>query len=140
MRALSLLLPLLFLAACSSSPATPDNAGPAASSDQQAADKTDQCLDNPELARAWGDCNVKNTVFQASGLLAKCRKANPNATGTVSFELRIQPDGKVKSAKALGGKHGKLTACVSRVFRKLQFAQPPQGAEATITVPYQLEP
>lgn len=140
MRAL-LLVPFLIFAACSSSPSTtPERAESAAPEEKTAASQTDQCLDNPELAKSWGDCNVKSTVYLASGKLAKCRKASPDAKGTVSFEVRIRPDGTVKSAKALGGKHGKHTACVARVLRKLRFAAPPKGKEAVITVPYQLEP
>jgi hypothetical protein len=138
MRAFAVLLPLFLLAACSSSPPAPEHADSANDSEQKAAARTDQCLDNPELAKSWGDCNVKNTVFSASAQLEKCRKAYPEAKGTVSFELHVLPDGHVKSAKALGGHHGKHTTCVSRVFRKLQFAPP--AKDAVITVPYQLEP
>lgn len=141
MRAI-LFLSALFLVACSSAtpPPTPERAADASAADQAAAAQTQQCLDNPELSKTWGDCNVKSTVYLASDELAKCRQASPAATGTVSFELRIKPDGSVRSAKALGGKHGKHTACVARVFRKLRFAAPPQGKEARITVPYQLAP
>jgi hypothetical protein len=141
MRAIILLAPLL-LFACSGStpPPPPERAADANAADQAAAAQTEQCLDNPELAKTWGDCNVKSTVYLASEQLGKCRVASPKAKGTVSFQLRIKPDGTVKSARALGGKHGKHTSCVARVFRKLKFAPPPQGKEAPITVPYQLEP
>jgi hypothetical protein len=138
MRALILLS--LLLAGCSSSaPApTPERADGAPSEEKKAASSTDACLDNPELAKSWGECNVKNTVFGAGPELEKCRKASPKAKGAVSFELHIAPNGSVKRAKALGAHHGKHTSCVAKVLQKLQFAPP--GKDATITVPYQLEP
>jgi hypothetical protein len=106
--------------------------------EKRAAAQTNQCLDKPERAKRWGECNVKQTLFLASAELEKCRNGNLNAKGTVSFELRIAADGSVKRAKALGGRHGKHTSCVVKVFGTLHFAPP--GKEATITVPYQLEP
>ena len=105
---------------------------------QDESKKTDQCLDNPNLAKEWGECNVKYTVFRASDALGKCRKASPAAKGTVSYEVKIKADGHVKSVKRVTGPNNKHTTCVWRVFRHLQFAAP--GKEATITVPYQLEP
>ena len=134
-------LPLFALiTACSSNQPAPERSESAPPEEKHAASQTDQCLDNPELSRSWGECNVKHTVYLASDQLEKCRKANPSAKGTVNFDLRIKADGKVKSAKPEGGKHGKHTACVAKVLRKLQFASPPKGKEATISVPYQLEP
>jgi hypothetical protein len=140
MRSFAFLLPFFFLVACSSSTPTPERAANGTPQEKQAAARTDQCLDNPELAKSWGDCNVKNTVYMASSQLEKCRKNSPGAHATVNFELHILPDGKVKSANLLGAKHNKHTNCLARVFQKLQFAPPPNGYDATITVPYQLEP
>jgi hypothetical protein len=134
MRALCLLA-VLALTACSSSEPKLDEGS---STEKQAAVQTDKCLDNPDLSKEWGECNVKNTVFLASAKLEKCRMDSPGARGTVDYEVKIMANGKVKSVKPMGGKHGKHTICVSRVLRKLQFAAP--GKEATITVPYQLEP
>lgn len=128
----------LALTACSSS--TPQRAETARPEEKHAAAQTDKCLDNPELAKAWGDCNVKSTVFQASADLEKCRAKAKNVKGSVDFELRIRANGSVKHARVVNGRHGKLTNCVAKVFKKLQFAAPPQGKEATITVPFQLEP
>jgi hypothetical protein len=130
----------VLLTACSSSAPTPERAAGAPDEEQQAAAHTDACLDNPELARRWGDCNVKHTVYLASADLEKCRGKSPGANGTVSFELRVAGDGSVKSAKALGGAKGKHTACVAKAFRKLRFAPPPRGKAVTITVPYQSVP
>ncbi|MGZ3658232.1 MAG: hypothetical protein ACXVB9_17980 [Bdellovibrionota bacterium] len=139
MRASLIFFFALTLSACSSSETTPERAAEAPDAGtKKAAAQTDQCLDNPDLSRAWGECNVKNTVFQASSQLEKCRAASPGAKGTVDFELHVKANGTVKSAKAKGGKHGKHTACVARVLKKLKFASP--GKDATITVPYQLEP
>ena len=128
---------VLLLAACSS---TPERAEHSAPEEKKAASQTDQCLDNPDLARSWGDCNVKQTVFLASTDLAACRKASPAAKGTLNLELRIKGDGFVKSAKAVSGPKGKLSACVAKVMKKLRFAPPPNGKTAKINVPYQLEP
>jgi hypothetical protein len=136
MRALPFLA-FILLASCSSSEPKL-NSDSSASGQSQASKLTDSCLDNPELAKAWGECNVKSTVFQASEKLEKCRLANLDASTTVNYEIKILGNGKVKSVKPLGGRHGKHTNCVSRVFRKLQFAAP--GKESIITVPYQIEP
>lgn len=136
MRHLLTVFALVSLAACSSS--TPDRATDAPKDQQEAAERTDHCLDNPELAKAWGDCNVKHTLFLESAALAKCRKSNLKAKGTVNFQLHIAKDGHVKSVKPLGGS-GKHTSCVTKVMRGLQFAAPPAGKEPVITIPYALE-
>lgn len=126
---------LVTFAACSSSSETvPEGASP-----EERSAHTDECLDNPELSKTWGDCNVKHTLFQKSAELAKCRKANPKARGTVDFQLQLRPDGSVKTVKPLGGA-GQHTYCVVRVMKKLKFAPPPSGKAPTITIPYQLEP
>lgn len=135
MRHLFLLALLATLTACSSSPETVSEE---ASAEERSA-HTDECLDNPELAKTWGDCNVKKTLFLESDALAKCRKANPKAKGTVNFQLHVRKDGTVKSAKPVGG-GGKHTFCVVKVLKGLKFAPPPGGKEPVITIPYQLEP
>jgi hypothetical protein len=136
-KILALCLPVVLLAACSSS--TPDHESSAPISEKEAAAQTDSCLDNPDLSRSWGDCNVKHTVYLESAALAKCRKNAPHAKGSVVFELRVKGDGHVKNAKVVsGGGNGKLVACLQNVMKQLQFASPPKGKEATITVPYQL--
>jgi hypothetical protein len=136
MRAIFFALPLI-LFACSSAP---ERASEAPAEEKHAAAQTDNCLDNPDLAKNWGECNVKHTVYMAADSFAKCRKAAPKAKGSVVyFDLAIKSDGTVKNAKAKGGA-GKLTKCLGGVMKKLQFAQPPAGKEVTITVPYQLEP
>ena len=138
-RILALCLPLVFLAACSSS--TPDRAVDSPAAEKAAASNTDKCLDNPDLSRTWGECNVKQALYSQSAAFAKCRKADPEAKGIVNFELKVKADGHVKNAKAVNGeKNGKLVACLARAMKKLQFAATPKGKDATITVPYQLEP
>ncbi len=132
-----LVLPLVLLAACSGS--TPERANDASSEEKAAASETDDCLDNPELARTWGDCNVKHTLYSESAAFAKCRRIAPAAKGTVTFELRVKGDGRVRGAKALGGnKSPKLVACLTNVMKQLQFAPTPKGNDSTIQVPYQL--
>jgi TonB family protein len=140
MRRILACLPVLLLVACSSSEPTPERAETAPPAEQQAAAKTDACLDNPDLARSWGECNVKQTVYLASDQLARCRSPKQHPKGTVNLELKVKADGHVRSARVVNGRHGKITACVARVMKSLRFAPPPKGKEATITVPYQLEP
>jgi hypothetical protein len=135
MRALALLA--FLLTACSSNTAAPDRAASAPPAEQKAAASTDQCLDNPELARSWGDCNVKSTVYGAEADLAKCRALAHHPKGEVNFQLKIKADGSVRSAKVLNGRHGKLTNCVAKVFKKLKFASP--GKDVAVTVPFELE-
>jgi hypothetical protein len=127
MRAL-LFTSLFLFAACSSEPSTPERADKASPEEQKAAAHTDECLDNPELAKSWGDCNVKSILYQASSKLEKCGKG----AGTVNFELRVKADGTVKSAKALGQK-GKHVSCLGHVLQGLKFARP--GNDVKITVP-----
>jgi outer membrane biosynthesis protein TonB len=133
------LLPFLALAACSSAP---ERATEAPQTEQQAADNTDKCLDNPELARTWGDCNVKHVLFDESGSLSSCRKLAPKAkSGALTFELQVKKDGSVKYARAKpSSKYPKLEGCIVRVMKRLKFAAPPEGKEPMITVPYQLAP
>ncbi len=135
-----LFLSLFALAACSSS--TPERAENASDTEQVAAENTNNCLDNPELARTWGDCNVKHTLFDAAAPLAACRKLAPKAkAGNLNFELQVIKGGKVKYAKAKSkSNYPKLEACISKVLKGLKFAEPPTGKEPVITVPYQLEP
>jgi hypothetical protein len=138
MRFLPLVM-VLALTACSSST---ERAPEAPLTEEQAAEQTDQCLDNPELARSWGDCNVKHTLFLEADALAACRKNAPKAkSGVLQFELQVKADGKVRSAKAKSkSKFPKLEKCLVGVMKKLQFAAPPSGKEPVITVPYQLAP
>jgi len=139
MRIAYLLLPLLILSSCSSSS---DVESDASATEEQAANSTDKCLDNPELSRAWGDCNVKRTLFGEANALAACRKLAPKAKkGSLNFEVQVQKDGKVKNAVARPkSQYPKLEGCIVRVLKRLQFAAPPSGKEPVITVPYQLEP
>lgn len=135
----ALVLPLVFLAACSSS--TPERATDAPAEEKAAARETDECLDNPERARTWGDCNVKHALYAESAALAECRRTNPSARGSVDFELKIHGDGTVRNAKAVGrAQKTKLVACLTRVMKTLQFAPTPKGKSSKITIPYQLEP
>lgn len=124
---------LAALAACSGSTPSGENA---TAEEQNAAD-TDRCLDNPELARTWGDCNVKHTLYLRSEELAKCRKLAPGQKGVAHLILEVRANGSVKSAKASGDGNAKLRGCLSRVMRKLRFAPPPNG-KASIDIPYQL--
>lgn len=139
MRHLLALSLLVSFAACSSSP---DTAPDAPTEEQQAAIDTDVCLDNPDLARQWGECNVKHTLFLAGGDLAKCRRLAPKAkSGALNFQVQVKRDGSVGFAKASPkSRFSKLEACISKVMKKLKFARPPAGTEPVITVPYQLAP
>jgi len=133
------LFSVLALSACSSST---ERASEAPLSEQEASVNTDACLDNPELSRSWGDCNVKHTLFLEADGLAACRKLAPKAkAGSLNFELQVKSDGKVRNAKARPkSKFPKLEACIVKVMKRLQFAAPPSGKEPVITVPFQLEP
>lgn len=128
---------VFLLASCSS---TPQRAKGSPDEEKHAAKETDECLDNPELAKSWGDCNVKHTLYLAAGPFAECRERHPLARGTVSFELAVKGDGSVRNAKARDARQSpKLVRCLSGAMRKLRFAPPPGGREAKITVPYQLD-
>lgn len=135
-RLLVCLLPML-LFACSSS--NPERAAHGTAEEVRNAKNTDTCLDHPEMAAKWGECNVKSTLFNSSDAFAKCRKAGGKATGSVNFELSVRGDGTVKSAHAQANdQNPRLISCVRRAMKRLKFAPTPEGKDAKITVPYQL--
>lgn len=131
-RALSLIA-LLSLAACSTTPSAEKEA-------EQAAEATDECLANPAMAKSWGECNVKTTIFQRADGIGQCQSKHGKAKGeTLMLKIRLKQNGKVKNVLAEDGsaKNKPLEKCLSQEISKLQFAAPPKGVNPVIYFPFQ---
>lgn len=135
MRILSLSL-LLLLTACSTTPS-----GTEEELDAQAAEATDQCLANPELAKTWGECNVKKTIFSRMSAIGDCQMKHVKSPGqeALMLKIRLKANGKVRDVKAEDGtaKNRGLEKCLSQEISKLQFAAPPKGVSPVIYFPFQ---
>lgn len=122
---------LCIFASCASSPPTEEELA------QEKAQATNECLSNPEMARTWGECNVKATIFSRKEEIAKCQAKHSKASQTMMLKISLQPSGKVKGVKAENGsaKNRRLENCLKQAMRNLQFAAPPSGATPTIMFP-----
>ena len=124
----------LFLAmACSSTPTEQKT-------EEQAAEATDRCLANPELAKEWGECNVKTSLFAQKEGIGKCQSQfSKNPSQTMMLKIRLKPDGSVRRVKAEEGgpKNRNLERCLSKVVEKIRFASPPKGVKPVIYFPTQ---
>lgn len=131
-RTLSLIA-LLSLAACSSTPSAEDQA-------EKAAEATDECLANPEMAKSWGECNVKTTIFQRAGGIGQCQAKHGKAKGeTLMLKISLKKSGKVSKVWAEDGtaRNKPLESCLSKEISSLQFATPPKGVKPVIYFPFQ---
>jgi len=138
MKLLSLSL-LFLLSACTTTPSATEEEIEA----QIAAEATDQCLANPELAKDWGECNVKKTIFSRMDAISQCqmRHAKASSADAMMLKIRLRTNGKVRDVKAEQGKakNKNLETCISKVIAKLQFAAPPKGVSPVIYFPIQQE-
>jgi hypothetical protein len=136
MRILSLSL-LLLLSACTTTPSGTEEEVDA----QIAAEATDHCLANPELAKAWGECNVKKTIFSRMDAIGQCQMKHSKADSkdAMMLKIRLRPNGRVKDVRAEEGKakNRGLEKCLSSVISKLKFAAPPKGVSPVIYFPFQ---
>jgi hypothetical protein len=129
------LLALLLLVSCSSTPTIEEQ-------EEKAAKSTDQCLANPQLAKTWGECNVKTTIFRRADAIGQCQakhgKSNPQ-TETLMLKIRLRPNGKVRNVWAEDGsaKNKPLERCLSQEISRLRFAAPPKGVDPVIYFPFQ---
>jgi hypothetical protein len=126
-------LALLSLAACSTTPSAEEQA-------EQAAQATDECLANPGLAKGWGECNVKSTIFQRAEGIGQCQAKHSKAKGeTVMLKIRLKPNGKVRKVWADEGtaRNKPLEACLAKEISGLQFSAPPKGVNPVIYFPFQ---
>jgi hypothetical protein len=131
-RTLSLLA-LLSLAACSTTTSTQERA-------EEAAEATDECLANPAMAKTWGECNVKTTIFQRAEEIGQCQAKHGKAKeGTLMLKIRLKPNGKVRNVLAEDGsaKNKPLEKCLTQEISRLQFAAPPKGVNPVIYFPFQ---
>lgn len=128
------LIALLSLAACSTAPSTEDRA------EEAAAEATDECLANPAMAKSWGECNVKTTIFQRAEGIGQCQAKHGKAKGeTLMLKIRLKQNGKVRNVWAEDGsaKNKPLEKCLSQEISRLQFAAPPKGVNPVIYFPFQ---
>lgn len=93
------------------------------------------CLEKPELAKAWGECNVKKTIYDRRVQIASCVKENKGKKESV-LNLKLQPDGKVKEVEfEESAKYKRAVPCLKKEFSKLKFAAPPKGVNPVIMYP-----
>ena len=126
-------LSFALLAACASSPSREQQ-------DAKLAESTDQCLADPNLAKVWGECNVKSVIYQRSDGIAQCQsKFAQSQGGTLMLKIRLKPNGKVRRVWPENGtaRNKNLEKCLSTEIAKLQFAAPPKGVDPVIYFPFQ---
>lgn len=127
------LIALLSLAACSTTPSTEEQA-------EKAAEATDACLANPAMAKVWGECNVKTTIFQRAEGIGRCQAQHGKAKGeTLMLKINLKKNGKVNKVWAEDGtaRNKPLESCLSKEISSLQFAAPPKGVKPVIYFPFQ---
>lgn len=135
----ALALSLLLLAGCASSEQKAEE-----NRTTPAAEATDACLANPKLALAWGECNVKTTIFTRTAAIGACQRSfakNSRPGDTLVLKIRIKPDGSVREVTADDSVHPankKLEACLAKEIGQLRFAKPPRGVKPIVYFPYQL--
>ncbi|MGE3260486.1 MAG: AgmX/PglI C-terminal domain-containing protein [Bacteriovoracia bacterium] len=129
MRAL-LLLSLFFLTACAGSKSSNDAQEPS----------TDECLSNSAAGDAWGECNVKKTIYQNMDKLVACQEKNPTKGGTMMLKISLKTNGVVKKVRPEAGtvRNRPLEACLSKAFARVKFAAPPEGVKPVIYFPLSL--
>jgi len=133
---LSIFLAAIFFSACASLPPNADDEA------QALAEATDECLASPELAKRWGECNVKQTIFESSAAIRNCQMKHLKkaASGeTLMLRIRVLPTGKVQDVKAEGAgpKNRSLEKCLSTQIAKLRFAAPPKGVNPVVYFPFE---
>ncbi len=140
MRLVPLLLLSFALAACST---TKDDILTDDQEEAQAA-ATEECLNNPELAKSWGECNIKRTIFQRLPKIRSCyekegKKADYH--GDLILKIRVRPTGFVRDVKVEEAslKNKMLSSCLVKEISKLQFAKPPKGINPVIFYPFSLD-
>ena len=131
------LISVLFLAACASQPSVEEQ-------EAAAAKATDECLADSALAREWGECNVKRTIYARMAAIGECQRKFHKGSrpgDTLMLKIRVRPNGRVKDVRAdenVRPVNKPLESCLSKEIGKLQFAAPPQGVKPIIYFPYQL--
>jgi hypothetical protein len=131
MKKLFLLLPL-FLIACSSAPSESPE-------EETLAQATDECLANPKLAKSWGECNVKSTIYDRMDVIMGCQtKHGIGKRESIQFLIEVKPNGGVKkvSANKNENKNQLLEDCLKVEIGKMKFASPPKGVKPVINFPY----
>lgn len=132
---------LLILAACSG---TQDEILTDSEAEAEAR-ATQECLENPELSREWGECNVKKTIYNRMPRIRNCYQKQASAKydfrGDLILKIRVFPSGKVREVKVEEGslKNKMLSSCLVREISRLRFAKPPKGINPVIYFPFTLE-
>jgi len=126
---------LLLLSACSSAPEVTEEENAA----KAAAEATEQCFANPELAKAWGECNVKKTIYGRMEGIGACQMKHGQNNAAMMLKISVRPNGRVKEVRAEDGaaKNRPLEKCLAAEISRLHFAAPPEGVKPVIYFPYQ---
>lgn len=106
---------------------------------ERMAQATDECLANPELAKTWGDCNVKTTIYDRMDRIMRCQTEHGSKTrDSIEFELELNAKGLPRRVNALSNanKNVALENCLKKEMMKMKFATPPKGVKPVIQFPY----
>jgi len=130
MKTLFTVLLVFTLVSCASAPTEEEIA-------QEQPKSTNECLSNLEMAKEWGECNVKTTIFSRKKAISQCQAKHAKPNQTMMLKITLQPSGRVKNVRAETGsaKNRRLETCLRQAMGKLQFAVPPTGANPTIMFP-----
>lgn len=97
------------------------------------------CLENPEMAKDWGECNVKKTIYDAKEKITSCTKSSKLNRETV-LKIKLHNNGRVKEVLLEDAleKNKKISQCLHREISKLKFAPAPQGVKPIIMYPIEI--
>ncbi len=131
MKLALLFLSFLLISCASSSPEVEDS--------ERLAEATDSCLADPQLAKAWGDCNVKTTIYDRMDVIMACQTQHGSGKrDSIQFEIEVNAKGGVKKVGATNNlnKNLPLESCLKKEIEKMKFAAPPKGVKPVIQFPY----
>ena len=140
MRRLYFLFPCLLFACSSSSDQIIAN-----QEQKQEHQATETCLNSPEQWKAWGECNVKKTIFDQLPKIQTCYEAGEgqenDVKGDLILEIHLRPSGWVRKVEIREGslKNPLLSGCLIKEIGKLKFAKPPKDSKPVIHFPFSLD-
>lgn len=137
-RNASLALALLIFVACSSQK---DNILTHEEQDANTA-KTKNCLEHPELAAAWGECNVRKVIYEKVPKIRACyekeKDKNYDKSGDLLLKIHVRSNGRVRDVQIAEGslKNKMIAGCLLKELQKARFARPPVNLQPVIYFPF----
>lgn len=128
------LIPVIALAICLSA-----CAGKTETEAEEPMVGAETCLENPEMAKEWGECNVKKTIYDAKDKISSCTKTSKLNRETV-LKIKLHNNGRVKELLLEDSveKNKKVAQCLHKEISKLRFAPAPQGVKPIIMYPIEI--